>query len=81
MLFEKGSSRGVSSDLAERLLRRLDVLNAAVMVSDINLPGYRLHQLKGDRKGTWSIIVSVNWRLTFSFREGDVFDIDLEDYH
>ncbi|MDQ3687321.1 MAG: type II toxin-antitoxin system RelE/ParE family toxin, partial [Acidobacteriota bacterium] len=49
--------------------------------SDVDLPGYRLHELKGDRKGTWSLTVSGNWRITFTFSEGDAYDVDLEDYH
>lgn len=80
-LFEKGSSRGIPANLLDRLLRRLDVIEAATIIAEMNLPGYRLHQLKGDRKGTWSITVSGNWRLTFSFRDGDAFDVELEDYH
>jgi proteic killer suppression protein len=80
-LFESGVIRGLPADLVERITRRLDVLNAAAAIQDINLPGYRLHQLKGDRKGTWSISVSGNWRLTFRFSNGDAFDVDLEDYH
>lgn len=80
-LFETGDARGISTDLVSRLIRRLDVVNAATSLADINLPGYRLHQLKGERKGTWSIMISGNWRLTFSFREGDAFDVALEDYH
>ena len=47
----------------------------------MNLPGNRLHELKGDRKGAWSITVSGNWRLTFSFEGEDARDVDLEDYH
>jgi proteic killer suppression protein len=47
----------------------------------MNLPGYRLHQLKGDRAGTWSVSVSGNWRVTFTFVGEDAFDVDLEDYH
>ncbi len=80
-LFARGNARGISADLAARLLRRLDVLNAATTIVDLNLPGYRLHQLKGNRRGTWSITVSGNWRLTFLFRAGNAYDIDLEDYH
>ena len=74
-------TRGIHADLIERLVRRLDVIDAATIIQDINLPGYRLHQLKGDRKGTWSVSVSGNWRLTFIFSNGDAFDVDLEDYH
>jgi toxin HigB-1 len=80
-LFETGRSRGVSADLHRRLVRQLDLLNRAARPSDLNLPGFRLHELKGGRKGTWSVTVSGNWRLTFSFADGDAFDVDLEDYH
>lgn len=51
------------------------------MLEDIRLPGYDLHELKGDRQGTWSIKVSGNWRITFSFEDGEVYDVNLEDYH
>ena len=47
----------------------------------MDLPGYRLHLLKGADKGRWSIWVNGNWRLTFAFRDGHVFDLDFEDYH
>jgi toxin HigB-1 len=80
-LFEDGKSRGVSADLTRRLLRQLDFLNRATAPQDMNLPGYRLHELKADRRGTWSVTVSGNWRLTFTFRGGDAYDVDLEDYH
>jgi proteic killer suppression protein len=50
-------------------------------VRDLNLPGYRLHQLKGNRTGTWSVTVSGNWRVTFTFEGEDAYDVDLEDYH
>jgi proteic killer suppression protein len=80
-LFETGKSRAVAADLARRLIRQMDFLNRATQASDMNLPGYRLHELKGERKGTWSVTVSGNWRLTFSFRDGDAFEVDLEDYH
>jgi proteic killer suppression protein len=45
------------------------------------VPGLRLHELKGARKGIWSVTISGNWRMTFSFRDGDAYDVDLEDYH
>lgn len=80
-LFETGKSRRVSADLQKRLVRQMDFLNRAASPQDMDLPGYRLHELKGDRKGTWSVTVSGNWRLTFTFEEGDAFDLDLEDYH
>lgn len=80
-LFETGDRRGVTPTLADRLRRQLDVLNRARTTADVNLPGYRLHQLKGDRVGTWSVTVSGNWRLTFTFDDEDAADVDLEDYH
>jgi proteic killer suppression protein len=80
-LFETGRSRAIAPDLIRRLTRQLDLLNRAISLGDMNLPGYRLHELKGDRKGTWSVTVSGNWRLTFSFQERDAYDVDLEDYH
>jgi toxin HigB-1 len=80
-LFETGRSRSVSADLTRRLIRQLDLLNRATGPTDMNLPGNRLHELKGDRKGIWSITVSGNWRLTFTFEGEDAHDVDLEDYH
>jgi len=80
-LFEVGDRRGVAPNLAERLRRQLDVLNRARTTRDLNLPGYRLHQLKGNRAGTWSVTVSGNWRVTFTFEGEDACDVDLEDYH
>ncbi len=80
-LFEVGNTRGIGADLTPRLRRQMDLLNRAQSPMDMNLPGYRLHELKGQRKGTWSVAVSGNWRLTFTFREGDAYDLDLEDYH
>lgn len=47
--------------------------------SDLNLPGYRLHPLKGDRRGFWSLSISANWRILFRFEEGDAYDVDLVD--
>ena len=80
-LFETGERRGVSADIADRLRRQLDVLNRARGTADMNLPGYRLHRLKRDRAGTWSVSVSGYWRITFTFEGEDAFDVDLEDYH
>ena len=80
-LFETAERRGVAPNLANRLRRQLDVLNRARTTADMNLPGYRLHQLKGSRSGIWSVIVSGNWRITFTFEGEDAFDVDLEDYH
>jgi toxin HigB-1 len=80
-LFETGDRRGVAPNLANRLRRQLDVLNRARTIADLNLPGYRLHQLKGSRSGTWSVTANGNWRITFRFEGEDAFEVDLEDYH
>jgi len=59
----------------------LDALDSAEMIEDLDIPGVRLHQLLGDKKNLWSMKVSGNWRLTFSFNNGNAFDVNLEDYH
>ena len=56
-------------------------LDSATEPSDVDLPGYRLHPLKGDLKGRWSVTISGNWRITFRFVEGAALDVDLMDYH
>jgi proteic killer suppression protein len=80
-LFETGRARAVAADLHRRLIRQLDLLNRAKSSQDMNLPGYRFHELKGERRGTYSVTASGNWRLTFTFTGTDAFDVDLEDYH
>ena len=60
---------------------QLAALDTARTIQDMDVPGFKLHPLKGKLKGRWSISVSGNWRLTFEFRDGDVYLIDYEDYH
>lgn len=79
--FESGSRGGISPSLAARIARRLDVLNAAQRLADIDAHGLELHRLKGERRDQWAISVSGNWRITFRFEKAEVFDINLEDYH
>ncbi|MCC5878606.1 MAG: type II toxin-antitoxin system RelE/ParE family toxin [Idiomarina sp.] len=81
LYFETGSTRGIQVKHAARLRMQLVALNTAMEVSDLDIPGYKLHPLKGDRKGIWSITVSGNWRLTFEFRDGHTYLLDYEDYH
>jgi proteic killer suppression protein len=64
--------------MVEDILARLDEADTA---QAMNLPGYRLHPLKGDLKGLWSITVRANWRIVFRFEGNDAFDIELIDYH
>jgi len=61
-----------------RILARLDI---ARVPQDLDLPGYRLHPLKGDLKGFWAVTVQANWRVVFRLEEGQVFDVDYTDYH
>ncbi|MGH9769498.1 MAG: type II toxin-antitoxin system RelE/ParE family toxin [Blastocatellia bacterium] len=79
--FETGSKKGIPPEMASRIRIRLDALDAATIINDLDLPGFNLHELKGDRKGTWSIWVSGNWRVTFKFANGNATDVNLEDYH
>lgn len=81
LLFDSGSHKGIEPSLKGRLTIQLDALDAAREVRDMNLPGFDLHELKGKRKGVWSVTVRANWRLTFRFEGGDASDVDLEDYH
>lgn len=69
------------ADQVERIEVALADLDAARGPRDLAMPGYRLHQLKGSRKDFWSIRISANWRMVFRFDGGDVFEVDLVDYH
>ena len=80
-LFESGEARGVRADQLEKIENILAVLSRARRPEDMNLPGFRLHPLKGDLKGFWSVTVRANWRVIFRFRDGDVCDVNLIDYH
>ncbi len=79
--FRKGDHRAIPARSAARIERMLDRLDAALSAQDMNLPGYRFHRLKGDRKGACAIAVTGNWRITFRFEGEDAIEIDLEDYH
>ena len=80
-MYERGDASKVGSDLTNRTALALADLDDALKPSDLDLPGYRLHPLKGTLKGYWSISISGNWRLTFRFKDGDAYDVDLTDYH
>ena len=79
--FITGSRRGIVPAHAEKIARILDRLDASVSPADMNLPGYRLHELKGQGVGTWSVTVNANWRITFEFKGQDAFLVDYRDYH
>jgi proteic killer suppression protein len=79
--FESGSTAGINAQHADKLARQLDRLNASTEPKDMGLPGWKLHQLKGELKGHWSVWVSGNWRLTFRFEGADAILVDYQDYH
>lgn len=81
MLFEQGDASKIQREQVDRIELALSDLDDALKAQDLNVPGYRLHALKGDMKGFWSIWVSANWRITFRFESGDAIDVDLVDYH
>ena len=81
-LYEAGERRNIPAALAEKIADVLLVIDEADRPGDVGLfPGWRLHPLKGDLKGFWSVSVSGNWRVVFRFDKGDAFDVDLIDYH
>lgn len=80
-LYEDDDQRGVMPEHAGKLRDILVRLDAAGTVNDMDIPGFKLHPLKGELKGLWSVAVSANWRVTFRFAEHDASDVDYLDYH
>lgn len=80
-LFESGNASGVNPQHVTRLRYVLALLETAETIEDMDLPGLKLHELKGKRSGTWAVKISANWRVTFKLRKGDAVDINYEDYH
>jgi len=81
LFFTTGSLKSIQAQHENRLSIRLQALHTAVNIEDMNIPGFRLHQLKGERQETWSINVSGNWRITFEFSDGHAYIVNYEDYH
>jgi toxin HigB-1 len=79
-LFRKGDRKGLPQECIKKIRVRLEAIDS---VSEIeHLKGlYGLHRLGGDREGTWSVKLTGNWRMTFQFRDGSAYDVDIEDYH
>lgn len=81
-LLEDDDGKGIRPDLLDRIRK---MLTAIIVAEDISRlqgpPGWRIHQLTGDRAGTWSLSVSGNWRMTFDIEDGEISNLDLEDYH
>ena len=80
-LYQRGDSSKLRADQAQRIALALADLDDASEPADLDLPGYRLHPLKGDLRGFWSILISANWRIIFRFEQGDAYDVNLIDYH
>jgi proteic killer suppression protein len=76
-----GNLGGIEPKHAKRLRMLLIALETAQVISDMDVPGFRLHSLKGSDRGRWSIWVNGNWRVTFEFRDGQAYLLDYEDYH
>ena len=80
-LFGRGSISGIQPKHEIRLSRILALLATSSTVQDMDLSGLNLHELKGKKRGTWSVQVSGNWRVTFKIKNGDIHDVDYQDYH
>jgi proteic killer suppression protein len=81
LFFTKGSYKGIPAQYALRIERMLDRLDASKEAEDMDLPGYKFHSLKGDRKGEFAVAVTGNWRITFEFIDADAVNVNLQDYH
>ena len=79
-LFESGKAAGVQPSHVKRLRMQLAALDTAQVIDDMDIPGFRLHALKGEMRGRRSITVNGNWRLTFEFEDGNAYILDDEDY-
>ena len=80
-LYHEGISKGLLSDHVEKIRRILARLDQAETPQEMDLPGYRLHPLKGRLAGYWSVMVQANWRIIFRFQNGEATDVDFVDYH
>ena len=79
--FYDGTKKGIQAQHSQKLADILDRLDAAKDITDMKFPGSYLHPLKGKMKGLWAVKVSGNWRVIFSFKEGNAYDVNYVDYH
>ena len=79
--FSSGNTRGIQVKHKDRLQEQLQALHTATVITDMAIPGWELHPLKGKYQSHWSIKVSANWRIVFRFKEGHAYVVDYEDYH
>jgi proteic killer suppression protein len=80
-LHEKNNRRKIDATHVKKLRVILLRLETAKTLKDMDLQTFDLHQLEGNRKGTWAVRVDKNWRVTFRFEDGDAYDVNYEDYH
>jgi len=77
-----GQSKRLPPDLLRRAVRRLEYIDLATCLDDLNVPpSNRLHALKGDRQGQYAISINDQWRICFHFQDGDAYDVEITDYH
>ena len=79
--YESGDPSRIDVALRSKVQRILSALDAAESPRALDIPGFRLHLLKGDLEGFWSVTISGNWRIIFQLEDGVAFDVDLLDYH
>ena len=79
--YHTGATSGIQTVHAKRLRLILTLLDAAVVINDMDAPGLRLHRLKGEKKDLWAVTVQANWRVTFKFKGGNAEIVNYEDYH
>jgi proteic killer suppression protein len=81
-LYVTGRSKRFPADVARRAARKLEYVDLAAQLEDLNVPpGNRLHALEGQRKGQYSISINAQWRICFTFMDGDAYDVEICDYH
>lgn len=79
--FTKNNKKGLDARDIAKITRMLDLLDAATNPLDMNIPGWDFHELKSNKKGVFSVSVRRNWKMTFRFINGEIIDVNLEDYH
>ena len=80
-LYERDDRGVIQPDMLDKVARILTALDSAKTPQDLDIPGYRLHPLKGELKGLWAVTVRANWRIVFRFEGADAYDVELIDYH
>ena len=79
--YQAGNTAGINPAHENKIKMRLLALNTAICIDDMDLPGFRLHSLKGKKNELWAIDVNKNWRITFKFIDGDAYIVNYEDCH